>query len=286
MVPGPMMLIRALVILAALFGATQSGAAPRADLWPRWQAHAASGKQIIDHGAWNTWLKRNVIAPHPSGINRVRYAAVSAEDRDLLKNYIQVMQAVPISDFNRAEQRAYWINLYNAFTVNLVVSRYPVDSIRDINISPGLFARGPWGAKLLTIEGEKLSLDDIEHRILRPIWKDKRVHYAVNCASLGCPNLQPVAYTSENTELLLEKGAREFINHPRGVVIENGSLKVSSIYVWFQEDFGGSAEGLMEHWSRYAEGTLAKALRVYRGGLDHGYDWRLNGTSSEVPDSR
>lgn len=286
MFSGPLRVIQAMLIVAVLAGATQSGAAPRADLWPRWQAQEASGKQSIDHGPWNTWLKKNIVSSHPSGINRVHYAAVSAEDRLILKSYLQKMQAVPISAFNRAEQRAYWINLYNALTVDLVVSRYPVDSIRDINISPGLFARGPWGAKLLTIEGEKLSLDDIEHRILRPIWKDNRVHYAVNCASLGCPNLQPVAYSSENMESLLEKGAREFINHRRGVVIENGRLKVSSIYVWFQEDFGGSAEGLMEHWSRYADGALAAALRAYSGGLDHDYDWRLNGTASEVPGPR
>jgi hypothetical protein len=144
-----------------------------------------------------------------------------------------------------------------------------------------LFVRGPWGAKLLTIEGEKLSLDDIEHRILRPIWKDNRVHYAVNCASLGCPNLQPASYTGDNMESLLEKGAREYVNHPRGVAVKNGKLVVSSIYVWFQEDFGGSAEGLMEHWRKYANGTLTEALTSYSGGLDHDYDWRLNGEESK-----
>jgi hypothetical protein len=194
---------------------------------------------------------------------------------------LQSMQDVAISNFNRAEQKAYWINLYNAFTVDLILSRFPVASIRDINISPGLLARGPWGAKLLTVEGEKLSLDDIEHRILRPIWKDNRVHYAVNWASLGCPNLQPVAYTSGNTEALLEQGAREFINHPRGVAIDKGRLQVSSIYIWFQEDFGRDAEDLMEHWQTYANPALAEALEKYSGGLAHDYDWRLNGAESK-----
>ena len=97
------------------------------------------------------------------------------------------MQAVAISNYNRNEQKAYWINVYNALTIDLILSRFPVASIRDINISPGLLARGPWGAKLFIVEGEKLSLDDIEHRILRPIWKDNRIHYAVNFASLGLP---------------------------------------------------------------------------------------------------
>ena len=201
---------------------------------------------------------------------------VAPEDRTALANYVKSLESVAVSGYSRAEQRAYWINLYNAKTVELILTRFPVKSIRDINISPGLFSSGPWGAKLMTVEGEKLALDDIEHRILRPIWKDNRIHYAVNCASLGCPNLQPAAFTAENTESLLERGAREYVNHRRGVSLQSGKLKVSSIYVWFQEDFGGSAEGLMEHWAKYAGKTLADALLSYSGGLEHDYDWRLN----------
>lgn len=256
-------------------------AAPKAELWSRWQKHDAASKQKIDHSSWDRFLKLFVVAPHPSGIHRVRYRAVTPADYGDLKDYLRSLQALAISRYNRDEQRAYWINLYNALTVELVLSRYPVASIRDINISPGLFQRGPWGAKLATVEGEKLSLDDIEHRILRPIWKDKRIHYAVNCASLGCPNLQPAAYTAENTEVLLERGAREFINHPRGVSVQKGRLHVSSIYVWFQEDFGGDPEDLMEHWLEYADPPLAQALRKYSGGLSHDYDWRLNGADEK-----
>jgi hypothetical protein len=274
-------LIRAVIIVAILLAHSLAHAAPKADLWPRWQKHDPASTQKIDHSAWGRFLKQHVIAPHPSGINRVRYQAVTPEDLKNLKAYLQSMQALPISSFNRAEQKAYWINLYNAMTVDVILSRFPVASIRDINISPGFLARGPWGAKLLTVEGEKLSLDDIEHRILRPIWKDNRVHYAVNCASLGCPNLQPVAYTSGNMEALLEQGAREFINHPRGVAIVKGRLQVSSIYVWFQEDFGRDAEDLMEHWQEYAHPGLAEALEKYSGSLAHDYDWRLNGAETK-----
>jgi len=275
------MLRLGLVVAVGLLAIPTATAAPKAELWSRWQKNDPTNKQKIDHSFWDGFLRNYLLAPHPSGINRVRYQAVGDEDRKALKGYLQMLQSLPISNYNRTEQKAYWINLYNALTVELIISRYPVASIRDINISPGLFVRGPWGAKLLTIEGEKLSLDDIEHRILRPIWKDNRVHYAVNCASLGCPNLQPAAYTSDNTESLLEKGAREYVNHPRGVAVKSGKLVVSSIYVWFQEDFGGSAEGLMEHWRKYANGTLTEALTSYSGGLDHDYDWRLNGEESK-----
>ncbi len=256
--------------LLAIFGA------PQADLWPKWQKHDPASAQKIDHSAWDKWLKKYLVAPHPSGVNRVRYGSVAPEDRKALKSYLEDLQSLPISAYNEAEQKAYWINLYNALTVEVILSHYPVESIRSIGISPGLFSRGPWDAKLATIEREKLSLNDIEHRILRPIWKDARVHYAVNCASLGCPNLQLVAYTGENTEAVLEKGAGEYINHPRGVAIKNGKLQVSSIYDWFKDDFGASRDRLLEHWLKYADGNLAGALKSYKGSLAYGYDWSLN----------
>jgi hypothetical protein len=275
-------LILAIVFLAIVLGPTWSHAAPQADLWPRWQKHDAASTQKIDHGAWGSFLRKYLVAPHPSGVNRLRYAAVSPDDRKALRNYLDHLQSLAISSHNRAEQRAYWINLYNALTVHVVLTHYPVGSIRDIGISPGLFSRGPWGAKLAAIEGEKLSLDDVEHRILRPIWKDPRLHYAVNCASLGCPNLQPEAYAADNSEALLEKGAREYVNHPRGVAVKSGKLAVSSIYEWFKEDFGGSRESLLQHWLKYADKPLAAALKDHSGGFSHAYDWSLNGPEQKL----
>ena len=274
-------LIRIAIMAAVLSSYALAHAAPKAELWARWQKHDPANRKTIDHYAWDKFLKQYVVAPHPSGINRVRYQAVTPEDLESLKNYLEEMQNVAISNYNRAEQKAYWINVYNAATVDLIVARFPLKSIRDINISPGFLARGPWGAKLFSVEGERLSLDDIEHRILRPIWKDNRVHYALNCASLGCPNLQPAAFTAENLETSLNRGAIDFINHPRGVTIQKGRLQVSSIYVWFQEDFGGDAEELMEHWQKYANPPLADALEKYSGGLAHDYDWRLNGVEEK-----
>ena len=150
-------------------------------------------------------------------------------------------------------------------------------SIRGIKISPGVFSSGPWGANLGTIQGQKVSLNDIEHRILRPLWKDNRVHYAVNCASIGCPNLQPDAYTAGNTEALLEKGTREYVNHPRGARITGDRLQLSSIYEWFRADFGGSEESVVRHLQRYAEPVLAEKLKSFKGKLSYEYDWRING---------
>jgi hypothetical protein len=98
-------------------------AAPKANLWSRWQKHDPASTQKIDHSAWDRFLKRYVVASHPSGINRVRYGAVAPEDRAALKSYLKKLQSIPISNYNRSEQKAYWINLYNALTVEVILSR-------------------------------------------------------------------------------------------------------------------------------------------------------------------
>ena len=163
----------ALALGVALMGFSLAAlAAPKSELWPRWSA-STQNKVAIDHADWDAFLQANV-KPNRSGIHVVAYGKVSAAYRKALDAYVARMQTVTITKFSRPEQRAYWINLYNATTVKVVLDHYPVQSITKINISPGLFANGPWGKKLLKIEGEDVSLNDIEHRILRPIWKDPR----------------------------------------------------------------------------------------------------------------
>ncbi len=129
---------------------------------------------------------------------------------------------------------------------------------------------------MLEVEDEWLSLNDIEHRILRPIWRDARVHYAVNCASLGCPNLAPTAYNAKTMEASLTEAAREYINHPRGVSIEGGRLHVTKIYEWFVEDFGGNEKGVLDHIRHYANPKLAKMLAKFVAIDGYRYDWGLN----------
>lgn len=250
--------------------------APKSDLWERWTAHSPTATVSIEHGEWDAFLAGNLVE-HGDGVNRVAYAKVSGADRRRLKDYLATLSAVRISDFSRDEQRAYWINLYNALTVDVVLDHYPVDSIRDISISPGFFSVGPWGKKLIRIEGEEVSLDDIEHRILRPIWKDPRIHYALNCASLGCPMLMPHAFTTANTEALLEQGARDFVNSDHGARFDDGGrLSASSIYDWFQDDFGGDEAGVIGHLRLYARPELAARLGGLTGVYDFDYDWTLN----------
>lgn len=265
-------LLRLLAIVAAftVYTWALAEAAPRAELWPRWQAHDPASAAAVDHAAWDRWLG-TYVTEGADGIARVAYGRVTAEDKVRLASYVERLAAAPVDRLNRAEQRALWINLYNALTVRTVLAHYPVRSIRDIGISPGLFSIGPWGRKLVTVAGESLSLDDIEHRILRPIWRDPRLHYAVNCASLGCPNLQRTAFTAANTERLLDEAARAYIRHPRGARIDNGRLIVSSLYVWFREDFSGSDAGVIAHLAQYGAAVGGRAR------LDgDAYDWALN----------
>jgi hypothetical protein len=249
--------------------------APRAELWERWAAHDPDAAATIDHAAWDRLLETYLV-PGSDGVNRFAYGRVTDEDRRALDGYVAGLAGLPISRFGRPEQLAYWINLYNALTVKVVLAHYPVRSIRDIDISPGLFADGPWGKKLVRIDDEAVSLDDIEHRILRPIWRDPRLHYAVNCASISCPNLRATAFTAANTDALLEAGARDYVNHPRGARVEKGGLIVSSVYVWFEEDFGGGEAGVIAHLKRHAGPDLAAALNVVDRIGGHHYDWRLN----------
>ncbi len=263
------------IFAIALCAPVAEAFAPKSELWERWTAHSPSASATIDHSAWDAFLAKNLVS-HADGVNRIAYAKVSEADRRGLDDYLSALSAVRIGDFSRHEQRSYWINLYNALTVDVVLEHYPVGSIRDISISPGFFSVGPWGKKLIRVEGEELSLDDIEHRILRPIWKDPRIHYAVNCAALGGPNLMPEAFTASNTEDLLDRGAKDYINSEHGARFDSDTrLIASSLYDWYQQDFGGDEPGVIDHLRSYAGPELATKLEGITDVYDFDYDWTL-----------
>ncbi len=268
-------MIVGLAVPLAGFRTFESAFAPSADLWERWLASAEANTSAPNFAVWDTILGR-YLRPRDHGANLFDYAAVTAADRQVLKGFVADMVRVPVSSMSRQAQLPYWVNLYNALTVDVVLDHYPVRSIRDIDISPGLFADGPWDKKLVEIESETLSLNDIEHRILRPIWRDPRLHYVVNCAAIGCPNLRSTAYRAETMEQSLEEAARGYINDPRGVSIRAGRVTVSRIYDWFIEDFGGNEAGVMAHLKRYAAAPVAGQLATIGTLHESRYDWRLN----------
>ncbi len=239
-----------------------------------WNHSDESNTTTIDHQIWQNILNLYLQSDHPSGVNRFRYSQVKTGDKKKLKSYLNQLQQIDPRSYQRSEQFAYWVNLYNALTVDLILNHYPVKSIKKVG--KGLFSFGPWDDEIARISEEDLTLNDIEHKILRPIWNDPRIHYAVNCASYGCPNLSTKAYTTKNIDSLLNLGARDYINHPRGIHFEEGILTVSSIYHWYSEDFGGNDQTLIMHLKQYAKPELRKKLDQYQGSINNEYDWNLN----------
>jgi Protein of unknown function, DUF547 len=236
-------------------------------------AFAPSGSGGFDHSAFNSVLKVAVV-PDSDGYNRVNYKALKGKSAGLKETLAQMQSAIP-SSFSKAEAKAFWINLYNAKTLDVVLDRYPVASIKKINLGGGgLFGSGPWSAKILSVEGQELSLDDIEHRILRPLFKDPMVHYALNCASYSCPNLSASAFTAKNTSALMQASAAAYINHKRGVSVDGNAITASKIYSWYGADFGGKSR-LKAHWMKFAAPTKASAIDAAQS-VSFGYDWKLN----------
>jgi hypothetical protein len=245
--------------------------------WPKWEIHSAMSQDHISHEEWQHFLTRYV-KTNEEGINLVDYPHIAEGDLENLQNYIIRLSHVPIQNYNRNEQLAFWLNLYNALTVQIVADYYPVDTIQDVKISPGLFSAGPWGANLIKVRGVQLSLDDIQNRIIRPIWNDPRTLYAMSHATIGGANLSKEAFEGQTINNQLNKAAHEYINSLRAIQIIEGKLIVSKIYDWFKDDFGGNIQGLIIHLSQYAEEPLKSHLKRIDTVNSYIYNWHLNST--------
>lgn len=242
--------------------------------FPALAAHDDGSVQTIDHGAWDEFLGRYV-STDKNGVNRVDYGAVSDADRTRLDAYVRNLEATRVTALSSDEQLAFWINLYNARTVQLILENYPIGSIRAIKSNPFDFD-GPWDNADVTVSGQTLTLNDIEHKIIRPIFDEPRIHYAVNCAAVGCPNLRKQAYVAATLDETLETAAREYINNARGVRLDDDKLIASKIFAWYREDFGESEEDLITHIRKFAEPSLAQALQGRKKINRYEYDWALN----------
>ena len=189
--------------------------------------------------------------------------------------YINRLQAVQVTSLNQDEQLAFWINLYNAQTIRVILDNYPVDSIRSIKTNAFDF-KGPWNDASLTVEGETLTLDNIENRIVRPIFNDPRIHYALNCAAIGCPNLRAQAFKGAGLNAVLDTQARTFINNPRAIKTEDGRIIASRIFLWYKKDYGDSEEDILSHIRQYANPELLQSLQGATNIDVYEYDWALN----------
>lgn len=246
--------------------------------------------QAFDHGhaAWTALLRKHVVNLRGGQASQVRYAGFAA-DRAVLKAYLDTLSAVGDAVFagwTKPQQMAFLINAYNAFTVELILTRWPkLESIKDL----GSFLQSPWKPKWVPLLGARVSLDDIEHEMLRARgrYDDPRVHFAVNCASVGCPALREEAFDALRLEAQLDEQALRFMSDRsrNRYNAARGRLEVSKIFDWFGEDFRLGHRGigsLPAFMARYAD-VLAEApadrarLRASQaeiGFLD--YDWKLN----------
>jgi len=272
--------VAVIMIAAVLLAGNADAGSTKSKPISFWETSDEASLKQVDHDAWQDILTA-YLRIHSSGINKFDYAALkaSAKDASKLAKYLSYLQEFDPRTYSRAEQKAYWINLYNALTVKVVVDAFPVDSIRDIcrNRAPGSECSGPWNEVRAKVAGRDLTLDNIENDILRPIWKDNLIHYGLSCASYGCPDLSATAFTAKNAEELLNAGARKYVNHSRGVdFMEDDFIIISSIYDWYAEDFGSNRRGVIRHLARYADEELAKRLENFNGAIDYEYDWRLN----------
>jgi len=254
----------------AVFASTATAGLARQS-WPMWNKSDESNLAIIDHSTFDRFLKNYVVTNHPSGINRFRYGDVSPRDSKRLDAYIVQMSSIDPRQYRKREQKAYWLNLYNALTIQSLLKKYPRKSLDTRKLNPRI-----------RVAGVKLRRADIGDRILRPIWHDYKVIFGLSCASVGCPAIQANAYTAANINKLLKQSAREFINHPRGLVVSRHEMRVSKIFDWYREDFGDDKR-LLKLFAHYADDKKALYILGFSGDMKFNYDARPNSPETVWP---
>ena len=223
------------------------------------------------HAIYANFLKTYIT--EKDGINYLAYGDVSADDKAALKAYVKSLETRGTDGLSRDQEMAFWFNLYNAKTIDVILDAYPLKSIRKL----GPLNSGPWDKKNMNVAGKgEMSLNDVEHGTLRKNWQEPRIHYAVNCASIGCPNLKATPWTAENLEADLKQAAIDYINHPRGFKVDGDKVIASKIFDWYKEDFGGDKAGILAHARQYAKGDLKTALDAADTINGFEYDWDLN----------
>ncbi|MDB4292629.1 DUF547 domain-containing protein [Maribacter sp.] len=218
---------------------------------------SSSSTLTVDHAEWDALLKKYV-----SDQGDVDYNAFTGDTKKL-DAYLEKLVENPIADTaSKNEKLAYYINLYNAGTVQLILENYPLESIKDIS--------RPWDKNRFTIGGDDYSLGDIEHKILRKM-NEPRIHFAINCASYSCPRLLNEAFSASKMEVQLEESTVVFVNDPKRNKIAADGIRISEIFKWFKKDF--TSEGtLVAYLNQYSDIKLKAGEKI--NYLD--YDWHLN----------
>ncbi|WP_277236607.1 DUF547 domain-containing protein [Hymenobacter sp. YC55] len=222
----------------------------------------------VDHSAFDKLLKKYV---NDQGL--VNYKAWK-NDQAAFNQYLALLSKnPPTASWSKAEQMAYWINAYNAYTIRLILDHYPVQSIKDIGTKIQIpFVTTPWAAKFFTIGGTKMSLDNIEHGTLRKKYNDPRIHFALVCASISCPRLRNEAYTAAKLDSQLDEQGRDFLRNPNKNKPGKTSAQLSKYFDWYKGDWTANGQTVVGWVNKYAATKLDNTAKI--SYLD--YNWSLN----------
>lgn len=226
-----------------------------------------TGTKPVSHDGWNNLLKKNV-----SGDGKVNYKGFIKDSVELNK-YLKLLSDNPPDEntWTENEQKAYWINAYNAFTVELIIRHYPLKSIKDIVKINIPFVNSPWDIKFIQIGNQKMDLNNIEHGYLRKIFHDPRIHFSIVCASKSCPKLRNEAYSTDKLDKQLDDQAKAFLSDKTRNIVSANELKLSKILDWYSMDFP-KGEKFIEFLNKYSPVQINKSAKITY--LD--YDWSLN----------
>lgn len=209
----------------------------------------------------------SLLQKHVTSTGKVNYKTLKTDISKLNTFLSELKENAPKSSWSKNEIKAYWINAYNAFTLKLMLNNYPVKSITDIKYGD----KNAWDYTWINIGGEKLSLNDIEHKKLRAKYKDARIHFAVNCASYSCPILLNTAYTAKNLETQLNAQAKKFINDSSRNKISADKVQISEIFKWYKDDFTTSGS-IIDYLNKYSTVKIKSTASV----TYLNYNWNIN----------
>ncbi len=233
----------------------------------------AAGPGAPDHAVLTTLLAKYVSA---GGVDYRGWSA-NAEDRGALRGYIAGLERAAPSRLERGEALAYWINLYNAVTLDLVLENYPLKSIKDV----GAPLSSPWKQDLVTVEGKALSLDRIENDVIRPSFLEPRIHFALSCAARSCPPLRAEAYAAASLEAQLEEQTAHFLaDATTNSLDEKGVLRLSKLFEWYEGDFREAKGSVVAFVTPYVPALRALGPEAKPPAVQFvEYDWALNEAS-------
>lgn len=237
---------------------------------------AISSAPAADHSVFDTLLKRYV---RGSSVDYKSWSE-NAQDWGALRGYIGALEGAQPSQMERSDALAFWINLYNATTLNLILDNYPVKSIKDI----GGALSSPWKKELVAVEGKKLTLNQIENDIIRPSFLEPRIHFALNCAAKSCPPLRAGAFAGPDLEGQLEEQTRTFLGEAgTNYVGPKGELHLSKIFEWYGDDFKEAKGSVVDFVAPYFPALAARAPNSKDPAVTFGdYNWKLNEVQTEA----